>query len=291
MIINDISSNKAGVRPPIDSDYERDVARLYDDKQNDFNLLLGKDTQLVHHHFGIGDFDRRPGALADEESVQRRLHELENSQTDRLLDLLEGFGAEQRIFDGGSGRGGTAFMAHSRFGCFVEGATISRYQLDFAERQARDRGCDDRVGFNFMNMLRTGLAPGSFDAALTNETTMYVDDLKPLFREFARIVKIGGRYVFATWAINETNSDARRLTDAIDDHYVCTMHSRGAYLEALLDAGFIPYSVEQMDAEALPYWELRQRSEHRSTIEQLFIDGYRTRSVAYLMIAAERVAR
>ena len=289
MIIDTITQHNA--RPPIDSDYEREVAQLYDGKQNDFNLLLGKDTKLVHHHFGIGDFDRGPDALTDEDSVQRRLHELENAQTERLLDLLDGFRPEQRIFDGGSGRGGTAFMAHSRFGCFVEGATISRYQLDFARRQAHDRDCGDRVGFHFMNMLRTGLEPGRFDAALTNETTMYVDDLKPLFREFARIVKIGGRYVLATWAIDETNPHARAITDAIDRHYLCTMHSRGAYLEALLDAGFIPYSVEQMDAQALPYWELRQRSEHRSAIEQLFIDGHRTRSVAYLMIAAERVAR
>ncbi|WP_328611372.1 methyltransferase domain-containing protein [Amycolatopsis sp. NBC_00345] len=272
----------------VDSEYEKEVARMYDGKQEDFNLLLGKDTKLVHHHFGIGDFDRSPGALRDEDEIQRRLHELENAQTERLLDLLAGLGPEHRVFDGGSGRGGTAFMAHERLGCSVDGATISQYQREFAERSARERGCAAEVRFHFMNMLRTGLGTASMDAALTNETTMYVADLTALFREFARIVKPGGRYVFATWAIDESGSAGETIA-AIDRHYACTMHTREAYLRALLDSGFVPYHVAQMDVDALPYWELRQRSEHSDTIEKLFIDGYHASSIAYLMVAAERV--
>ncbi|MFF0969497.1 SAM-dependent methyltransferase [Streptomyces sp. NPDC003703] len=280
-------SESAGGRAVVDTAYEREVARMYDEKQDDFNLLLGKETNLVHHHFGIGDFDRTPGALQDEAAVQRRLHELENAQTERLLDLLDGLGPEHRVFDGGSGRGGTAFMAHERLGCFVDGATISRYQRGFAERSARERGCDAKVRFHYMNMLRTGLPRASMDAALTNEVTMYVSDLTALFREFARIVKPGGRYVFATWAVDESGS-ADDVIAAIDRHYACTMHTRGAYLRALLDSGFVPYHVAQMDDDALPYWELRRRSEHSDTIEQLFIDGYHASSIAYLMVAAER---
>lgn len=276
-------------RAVIDSDYERAVARMYDEKQDDFNLLLGKDTHLVHHHFGIGDFDRSPGALTGEAEIQRRLHELENAQTERLLDLLDGLGPAHRLFDGGSGRGGTAFMAHERLGCSVDGATISRYQREFAERSARERGCAAEVRFHFMNMLRTGLPAAGIDAAYTNEVTMYVE-LPALFAEFARIVKPGGRYVLATWAVDERGG-ADDVIAAIDRHYACTMHTRGAYLRALLDAGFVPYHVAQMDEEAVPYWELRQRSEHSDTIEKLFIDGYRASSIAYLMIAAERIGR
>jgi geranyl diphosphate 2-C-methyltransferase len=275
-------------RPVVETEYEQEVARMYDEKQEDFNLLLGKDTNLVHHHFGIGDFDRSLDALRTEGEVQRRLHELENAQTERLLDLLDGLGPENRIFDGGSGRGGTAFMAHERLGVSVDGATISQYQREFAERSARERGYDDKVRFHFMNMQRTGLPTASVDAALTNETTMYVSDLNPLFQEFARIVKPGGRYVFATWAVDEAGS-ADEVIAEIERHYACTMHTRGAYLRALLDSGFVPYHVAQMDEDAVPYWELRQRSEHSDKIEQLFIDGYRTATVAYLMVAAERV--
>ncbi|AZS83659.1 class I SAM-dependent methyltransferase [Streptomyces griseoviridis] len=277
-----------GRRAVIDTEYEREVARMYDEKQNDFNLLLGKETNLVHHHFGIGDFDRSPGALQDESAIQRRLHELENAQTERLLDLLDGLGPEHRIFDGGSGRGGTAFMAHERLGCSVDGATISQYQRGFAERSAHERGCADKVRFHFMNMLRTGLPTATVDAALTNEVTMYVSDLTALFREFARIVKPGGRYVFATWAVDESGS-GDEIISAIDRHYACTMHTRGAYLRALLESGFVPYHVAQMDEDALPYWELRGRSEHSDTIEKLFIDGYDTSTIAYLMVAAERI--
>ncbi|MFJ2603701.1 SAM-dependent methyltransferase [Streptomyces sp. NPDC087425] len=288
--LTDNGNGSTGVRAVVETEYEREVARMYDGKQDDFNLLLGKETNLVHHHFGIGDFDRSPDALRSESAIQRRLHELENAQTERLLDLLAGLGPEHRLFDGGSGRGGTAFMAHQRLGCSVDGATISRYQREFAERGARQRGCDAEVRFHFMNMLRTGLPTASMDAALTNEVTMYVSELTPLFREFARIVKPGGRYVFATWAVDERGG-ADETIAAIDRHYACTMHTRGAYLRALLDSGFVPYHVAQMDEDALPYWELRLRSEHRDTIEQLFIDGYRSSTIAYLMVAAERVGQ
>ncbi|MGS2810304.1 SAM-dependent methyltransferase [Nocardia sp. MW-W600-9] len=88
----------------------------------------------------------------------RELHRLETAQADYLLDNLGPIQTADRLVDGGSGRGGTSFMAADRFGCQVDGVAISEYQVDFANDQAATRGATDRVRFHFRNMLDTGFA-------------------------------------------------------------------------------------------------------------------------------------
>jgi geranyl diphosphate 2-C-methyltransferase len=107
-----------------------------------------------------------------------------------------------RLLDAGSGRGGTSLMAHERFGCRVDGVTISEYQVDFANHQAAVRGMADAVRFHFRHMLDTGFEVGSMRGIWTNETTMYVD-LFELYAEFARLLEYGGRYVCITGCYND----------------------------------------------------------------------------------------
>jgi geranyl diphosphate 2-C-methyltransferase len=178
----------------IADEYEASVARYWDTKRDDpINLLLGAEDGLIHHHYGVGDFDHAIldlPAPAREAAVLNELHRLENRQTELILDTLAPVRSEERLLDAGSGRGGTAFMLHDRFGCLVDGVTISSYQVEFATRLAHQRGCADSVHFHLRNMLRTGFPQEYFDGVVTNETTMYVD-LFELYREFARILRPG----------------------------------------------------------------------------------------------------
>src|SRR4051812_11484487 len=272
-------------------DYERRVARLYDDKQEDLNLLLGRDSLLVHHHFGIGGFDQRLLTGGSDDEITRELHRLENAQVDRLIETFGGLRSGDRVFDGGSGRGGTALILNRVFGCSVDGATLSRYQYDFSQRLAESQGVGEAVRFHWMNMLSTGFAPATFDAAITNETTMYIRELGDLFRELGRILKPGGRYVLATWSVCEGHRDARRWIDPIDEHYLCHMHTDATYVRELVRADLIPYSVRELNAEAEPYWRLRRASRLRTGIEQRFLDGYEHGAIRYLMIGAQYLPR
>ncbi|MEW2382195.1 methyltransferase domain-containing protein [Micromonospora sp. NPDC047707] len=278
--------------PPaaIVTEYEAAVARYWDTKRDDqINLLLGAEDGVIHHHYGVGDFDR---AILDlpapdrETAVLAELHRLENQQTERILDTLAPVCAEDRLLDGGSGRGGTAFMLHDRFGCQVDGLTISRYQVEFATHLAQRRGCADSVRFHLRNMLRTGLPSASFDAIVTNETTMYVD-LFELYREFARILRPGGRYVLITWCVDDLTGPTAD-TERIDRHYGCHMHRRSTYFAALAANGLVPYRVVDLTAEAIPYWELRTHSQHRTGIEAAFLDAYHQRAANFLLIGADR---
>lgn len=276
----------------VKTDYQRAVANYWDTNRNDpVNLRLGDVDGLYHHHYGIGDVDPAvlEGAEHDpDERITRELHRLETAQADLLLDHLGAVGPHDRVLDAGSGRGGTSFMAHERFGCAVDGVTISTYQVEFARRQAELRGCADEVRFHFRNMLDTGLPAGAYRGVWTNETTMYVD-LFDLFAEFARLLQVGGRYVCITGCANDVLGPPSVAVRRINQHYVCDIHPRSRYFQALAATGLVPIDVVDLTERTIPYWELRQRSSLRTGIEEAFLTAYRERSFHYLLIAAHRL--
>ncbi|GHF34309.1 geranyl diphosphate 2-C-methyltransferase [Streptomyces morookaense] len=274
------------------TDHRRTVTATWDTRRLDStDLLPGGAGGLHHHHCGTGPYD--PAVLeapAPDRSrrIVNELHRLESSQADLLLDHLGPLPADARAVDAGSGLGGTAFMAHQRWGCSVDGVTISEYQADFANRQAAERGVADRVRFHFRTMLDTGFATGSRQALWTNESTMYVD-LDEAFTEFARVLAPGGRYVCITGCSDDVTGGRSRAVSRIDSHYTCNIHPRSAYFTALAAHGLVPITVTDLTARTIPYWELRLRSSLATGIEPAFLTAYGEGSFHYLLIVADRI--
>jgi geranyl diphosphate 2-C-methyltransferase len=271
--------------------YQRSIANYWNRERNPVNLRLGEVDGLYHHHYGIGDYD--PSVLegpdeSRDERIIAELHRLETAQADLLLDHLGEVTAADRLLDAGSGRGGTSFMAHQRFGCTVDGVSISEYQVEFANTQAAERGVAEAVRFHFANMLDTGFDTGSMQAIWTNETTMYVD-LNELYAEFARLLAYGGRYVCITGCYNDVTGGRSKAVSKIDEHYTCNIHPRSAYFAALAANGLVPIQVIDLTAHTIPYWELRAESSVATGIEEPFLTAYREGSFHYLLIAADRV--
>jgi len=285
------TTTRAGGSPILQTPYQQSVADYWNTNRNDpVNLRLGEVDGLYHHHYGVGPYDPTvldgPAETRDERIIAE-LHRLETAQADLLLDQLGPIGPGARLLDAGSGRGGTSIMAHERFGCRVDGVTISDYQAEFANQQALRRGIADQVRFHFRNMLETGFETGTRRAVWTNETTMYVD-LFELFGEFARLLAPGGRYVCITGCYDDTagrSGGVRR----IDEHYLCNIHPRSEYFAALAYHGLVPVNVVALTADTIPYWELRARSSLATGIEQPFLTAYRDGSFHYLLIVVERI--
>ncbi|MEV6306321.1 geranyl diphosphate 2-C-methyltransferase [Actinoplanes sp. NPDC051861] len=274
------------------TDFEKSVAEYWNTNQHDpVNLRLGEVDDLYHHHYGVGVYDptvlEGPAETRDERIIAE-LHRLESAQADLLLDHLGPIQPDDVILDGGSGRGGTSIMAHQRFGCEVDGVSISEYQVGFANEQAQRRGIADRVRFHFRNMLETRLPAGSRRAVWTNETTMYVD-LGDLYHEFARVLKFGGRYVCITGCANDVTGLRSKAVSRINEHYTCDIHPRSEYFKALAANGLVPLEVVDLTAATIPYWQLRAMSPVATGIEEAFLTAYQEGSFHYLLIAADRI--
>jgi geranyl diphosphate 2-C-methyltransferase len=273
------------------TDYQRAVAAYWNTNRNDpVNLELGHVDGLYHHHYGIGEYE--PAVLdgppdTRDERIIAELHRLETAQAGFLLDHLGDIGPDDRLLDAGSGRGGTSFMAHQRFGSSIDGVSISEYQVGFANDQAAQHGLADRVRFHFRNMLDTGFETGSMRGIWTNETTMYVD-LHELFAEFSRLLRFGGRYVCITGCYNDVTGGRSKAVSRIDEHYICNIHPRSEYFKALSANNLVPITAVDLTAATIPYWELRAKSSVATGIEEPFLTAYREGSFHYLLIAADR---
>jgi geranyl diphosphate 2-C-methyltransferase len=270
--------------------YQRDVASWWNNRRDDrVNLALGEVDGIYHHHYGVGPVD--PSVLttpADrrDEAIIHEMHRLETAQADLLLDHLGVVGADDRLLDAGSGRGGSSLMANARFGCQVDGVSISEYQVEFATKQAEVHGVADRVRFHYRNMLETGLPTGAFRGVWNNETTMYVD-LTEMFAEFARLLRPGGRHVCITGCSDDVTGRSESVR-RIDEHYNCRIHPQSSYFKAMAANGLVPVKVHDLTADTIPYWELRDQSSVRTGIEEPFLTGYRDGSFHYLLIVADR---
>ena len=276
-------------RPVLRNAYQRSVAAYWDNEKDPVNIRLGEVDGLYHHHYGVGDYD--PAVLdgpADtrDDAIIAEMHRLETAQAGLLLDHIGDIEPGHRLLDGGSGRGGTSFMAGQRFGCQVDGVTISETQVEFATAQACQRGVTDQVRFHFRNMLDTGFDTGSRQGIWTNESTMYAD-LHQLFSEFARLLPYGGRYVCITGCYNDVTGGRSKAVSQIDQHYTCDIHPRSEYFKALAASNFVPINVIDLTAQTIPYWELRAKSPVATGIEETFLNAYREGSFHYLLIAAD----
>jgi geranyl diphosphate 2-C-methyltransferase len=273
------------------NEYQKSVATYWNNEKDPINLRLGDVDGLYHHHYGIGEADMsvlEGPAETREERIVAELHRLETAQADVLLDHLGDIGPSDRLLDAGCGRGGVSVMANARFGCQVDGVSISERQVAFANVQAVRRDIADQVRFHFRNMLDTGLDAGAYRGIWNNESTMYVD-LFDLFAEHSRQLEFGGRYVTITGCYNDVTGGRSKAVAQIDQHYTCNIHARSEYFRAMTANDLVPITVVDLTNQAIPYWELRARSSLATGIEEVFLTAYREGSFHYLLIAADRI--
>ncbi|GAA2301113.1 geranyl diphosphate 2-C-methyltransferase [Streptomyces violaceusniger] len=278
--------------PALATPYQGDIARYWDREARPVNLRLGDVDGLYHHHYGIGDVDRTALGDADDSTYEKKLiaelHRLESAQAALLLDHLGPIERDDTLVDAGCGRGGSMVMAHQRFGCRVEGVTLSAKQADFANQRARELGIDGHVRARVCDMLGTPFETGRVAASWNNESSMYVD-LEDLFAEHSRILAIGGRYVTITGCWNPRYGQPSKYVSQINAHFECNIHSRREYLRAMADNRLVPQAVIDLTPATLPYWELRATSSLVTGIEEAFINSYKDGSFQYLLIAADRI--
>ena len=127
----------ARLATPGRDDDKRNIAEHYD-LSNDFFALMLDETMT----YSCAVFER-PGATlaeAQEAKIDRLCTKLELAPTDHLVEI-------------GSGWGGLAVHAATRYGCRVTTTTISDAQRTYVEKRVADAGLSDRI-----TVLGLGLA-------------------------------------------------------------------------------------------------------------------------------------
>jgi len=136
---------------------------------------------LAVRRFG-GDPDVRRRNLADLTAIR-----------DKVLDRAE-LRAGETVLDIGCGEGMIAFGALERGAGEVVFSDVSLDLLDFCEQAAEELGVSDRCRFVEASADDLGaIADASVDVVTTRSVLIYVARKREAFREFARVLRPGGR--------------------------------------------------------------------------------------------------
>jgi cyclopropane-fatty-acyl-phospholipid synthase len=99
------------------------------------------------------------------EPPEASLHQAQLAKLDRICRKLE-LSAQDHVLEIGSGWGGFAIHAASRYGCRVTTTTISREQHALAQQRVREAGLEDRVTVLLQDYRELG---GTFDKLVSIE--------------------------------------------------------------------------------------------------------------------------
>ena len=124
---------------------------------SNFNLP-GKSRKNVEHHYDIGgekgeklydiflDRDHRLYSCAYWKNDTKTLEEAQKNKINHIvkkLDIKQG----QKILEVGCGWGGMAFKIAKQKGCEVLGISLSKNQINYCKKKAKDLGLDNQVSF------------------------------------------------------------------------------------------------------------------------------------------------
>jgi SAM-dependent methyltransferase len=130
--------------------------------------------------------------------VAEAQHELQNPTSREKLVLLGerlGLGAESRVLDIASGRGGPARILAERFGCSIRGVEIASEFHAVAVERAAAAGLADRLTFELGDGAAATLEPETYDAALCLGASFVWGSLADTVEALAPAVRPGGHVV------------------------------------------------------------------------------------------------
>ena len=108
-----------------------------------------------------------------------------------------GLARTSRLLDLGCGPCGPLTFVAREVGCHVTGIELSAPALAVGRARAQALGVEDRIALHEGDLDRPlPFADGAFDAVMSLDVVLHVQDRLALFREVARVLAPGGRFLF-----------------------------------------------------------------------------------------------
>jgi cyclopropane-fatty-acyl-phospholipid synthase len=201
----------------------RNIAAHYD-LGNDFFRLMLDETMM----YSCALFERPDMTLAEAQAAK----------LDRICRALE-LGPEDHVVEIGTGWGGFAIHAASRYGCRVTTTTISPSQFELAQERVRRAGLSGRITLLLEDYRDL---EGTYDKLASIEMIEAIGhrQFDPFFRRVASLLKPGG--LAAIQAITISDRHYARARDEVDfiKRYIfpgSCIPSVGALVEAIAASG------------------------------------------------------
>lgn len=169
-----------------------------------------------------------------------------------------GVGAASRVLDVCAGLAGPARFLAARRGCRVVAVELHAGRAAGAARLTRLVGLGDRVAVVRADARALPLRASWFDACLSQEGFLHVEDKAAVLRECRRVLVPGGRIAFTDWIATPRLEDLerRRLREWTA---AVTLPTLQGYRALLGRAGFSAIEAEDLADEWRPV--LRARAE------------------------------
>ena len=180
----------------------RNIAAHYDLGNDFFKLFLDEKMMYSCAYFETPEASLNEASLAKLERICQK------------LQLQQGY----RVIEIGSGWGGFAIHAASRYGCHVTTTTISQQQYDLAKERIHAAGLEDRITLLFQDYrdLR-----GSFDKLVSIEMVEAIGHqyYESYFAQCAHLLKpYGLGLIQAITILDQQYAQARDEVDFIKKH-------------------------------------------------------------------------
>ena len=202
------------------------------------------------------------------------------------------------VADVGCGHGGTATFLARQYSCSVLGLTISRTQLELAQKACAAFNGETR--FELADAESFVFPASSFDLVWNMESSEHFFDKSTYFRKVAAALRPGGKLMVAAWC----GSMQDELVREIARIFLCPeLWTADDYAREITAAGFKVISREQLAAEVVRTWDISAEQIHKARWllsilppqfrefaqgVELIRQGYRSGQFFYSIVVAEK---
>lgn len=119
------------------------------------------------------------------------LHPGGMKRADELAEMCK-ISEDKKVLDVGCGYGRTACYLANKYGCQVVGIDISQTMIEGARKKARKERVERMVHFEVCNAESTHFENESFEAVISEGTTVMLAQKTRALREYVRVARRGG---------------------------------------------------------------------------------------------------
>ncbi len=168
----------------------------------------------------------------------------------------------QQLLDVGCGIGGSSLYLANKFSAEVTGITLSAVQASRAKERAIDFGLEDKAQFQVANALSMPFADNSFDLVWSLESGEHMPDKAKFLAECYRVLKPGGKFIFATWCHRETSvmgelttAEIRHLKEIYRVYCLPYVIALSEYKAIAEQCGFSNLKTDDWSTSVAPFWD------------------------------------